>query len=299
MENQNNKTKFIRQNKLVWDKVRDKRYIYSIPNPTNIYKTGFCNFRCNSQYMIDSIELNINHKCIAIIHNHDGLVFQKLRDILKISDETIIPCLGNNNFIPFFNNCNVRLFVDVNNLVIRDRMDGIFTYDDVEIDDNIVPLYQCIHDSTNFYSNIMTNIMYMFRYITDIISFKSNKVMTNFKFNVSTVDFTGAEAYFSDQINITGAKYKLNFSDNVNTILVYTPNNKVIKQYLTANGYLIHTISDIQNQFTIIKLKNNLNKNDCKILHISLENSVNQPVYIYGIRSTMLKINNGIIESVK
>lgn len=294
MENQNLKTKFIRRNKLVWDKVRHHRYIYSIPHPDNIYKKGFCNIRCKNQDMIDSIELNIDHKSIAIVNNDDGLIFQKLRDLLNISDESIVPCLGSNNFIPFLKNGNVRLFVDVNDLVICDMMDTILTYDEVEISDSsIVPLYQYPAD-TNIYSKIMTSVMYAYRYITNFNS--NNQICHNIKCIIPTVEFTSTELG-----GFNKAKIKLNFSDGVNTLLIYTPNNKVIDQYLQINGYnIIDTTADIQNQFTVIKLNSNhINNRDTNVLCLELHNVTHQAIYIYAMCTKIINIKDGMISCIE
>ena len=106
-------------------------------NMAHIHKRGYRNIRCNYDYLIDNIELEIAGYCIHKIDNTNGEIFPQIRRILNIQDNTIIPLLPNNKYLPFFDLATTRLVVsfrDTNEFNLVDKEDIMITYDEVEID---------------------------------------------------------------------------------------------------------------------------------------------------------------------
>lgn len=283
METGNNfKTKFIREIELKFtggtiDKYR--KVSFEIPKPENIYKKGFCNIRCNHQELIDEIELDIGGWCTLRQYNTDCLIFPKLRQIMNITDSNLIPCFQTNEFFPYLEINTAEIRVRFNNLVNDNNIDDIiFTCDEMVIDDdNLIPTFQ-------YYSTTKMN---------ECIS-ANPKFTPSIRYKITFLEFPGGEIYGIHPL----AKYKLNFN-NIYTIVIYTPNNKVSYQRLQIDGYNVdNTAIDIQYQFTTIQLKESIYVETCAILDLKLENVKQQEIYIYNIGNDFIEINNGSIKCI-
>jgi hypothetical protein len=192
-----------------------KKQCYTINCPNLFYKRGFCNIRCSFQHTIDSMEL-IRCDCfgkeqkISKIWNPNGVVFEQLRKIYKISDQSIVPLITE-KIVPYLENSHYKIIINYNQSTdLKDIDDIILSYEMVELDEGKFVPFQYSLDMHRIIENNqdhadMKNIIHEFDYVAPRIEYTGSEVILNKK-----------------------SIYRLNYYGYVQSILIYTPNNSVL-----------------------------------------------------------------------
>lgn len=279
---------------------RNKIQTYYLRRPNLFYKRGFCNIRCKYQDTIASIKLCAK-KCngdtleLSSLYNHEGL-FDQLRKIYGITDNTIIP-LVTEKIIPYLENYQYEINIKYNN---SNSLDNIFdiqlSYDIVEIDHDTLLSFQYQNDleriiKNNEHHNEIQKIITKLEYMTPRICYSTETTL--------------------DKI----FKCVVNWDGYMENILIYTPNNKIIKFNLTAivdvnNLFNIQTNVHYDNEYTIINIvphtdytttifrEKTINAGSKLIypyIEIELEKHQEQTIEIYAINRMIYELSNGSI----
>jgi len=261
-----------------------------------IYNRGFMHIRCDYQYLIESIELEIGNQQIFRVENPNGLIFPILREMVGCDDDGIIPCFGSDNFIPYLYNETARIQIQFK-----------LTFDDIELTEQMLNLtYEEVEIMNDDVANVFQGVFY-----TKLIN-SSPKV-------ISMLEFTTPCIETNDKIITVCAhnKFKLNFNLITKSILVYVTNNSIKK--CTFKGCINDTEilkiemkeDQIKDNIGVIDFAPNLFLDDMqnyglmlnkfKICQLDLElveqKDAEQEVYIYGIGLACFRICNGVMIS--
>lgn len=192
-----------------------RKQCYTIDCPNLFYKRGFCNIRCLFQHTISSIELILfdsegTEQIISKIYNPNGVVFEQLRKIYKISEQSIVPLIAE-KMVPYLENSQYKINIQYNESSDLDDIDNIqLSYEIVELnEDKFVPFQ---------YSIDMGRIMFNNQHHDDI-----KNIVHELAYLVPRVEYAGTESTYSER-----CMYKLNFYGYIQSILIYTHNNSVV-----------------------------------------------------------------------
>ena len=279
-----------------------KKQCYTIDCPNLFYKRGFCNIRCLFQHTIYSIELILcdsqgKEQKISKIDNPRGVVFEQLRKIYKISDQSIVPLIAE-KIVPYLENSHYRINIQYNESSDLKDIDNIqLSYEIVELnEDKFVPFQ---------YSIDMGRIMFNNQDHDDI-----KNILHELEYLVPRVEYTGTEATQSGK-----SMYRLNFYGYIQSILIYTHNNSVVNASCEIivdnnNKFVLPVEIHYNGEYTVM---NFLPSNDIDLptikkycinaslniismcLYLEFEKyGNNYPVEIFGISYKINKINRGL-----
>jgi hypothetical protein len=250
-------------------------------SPSTIDNRGYRNIRCQNSDKIECIKWNVKGARIAKVDNTDGKMFAKFREILEIADQTIIPFLPVNYYVPYLELCETEIHIEFNDDAEDELMNNFtVTYDEVEIDsENLLLLAQ--------YANINKFIPSLYKHNIQVIPM--------LQYTASDVVFTGEE--YVGTYATCAHTFKLYFNDILETILIYTQNNSVTSHSLLSDDRYserdISTVATMDGEFLTIKLKKGI---DCRE-HTPLKLSINleqtnemQKVCIYEIGTCIHRI---------
>ena len=208
----NLKTKLLGNYKSIPNKnVNNKNiYTYTIKSPFQLgieqygtelniqnNKYGFGNITCNFQKYIDEITIEIGGCTINKIYNINNKIIPKLNSILKIDKNTnIIPFLITDKIIPFSKYQEVKIYIRFSELTELNKSSFEIYYDIFEINYNIY--------RNNALSFIISQFVYNGK---EIIPYKNKS-----------------------------AKFILNWTTTIRSILIYIPSNLKITYSLLKIG---------------------------------------------------------------
>lgn len=186
---------------------------YKINKPEKFYKQGFCNIRATHQNLIEKIEFYIGEKIITSVLNPDGKLLPCLRTIVNINNDTVVPFLTTEKFIPYFTNYNAEIniyFKDDAEIIEINKV--VLTYDEIEMRDK-QNLFAPVQDgfSNEKWKNIEEENF-------PLIEYKTPTMMYNII------------PFYQQQI-----KYHLKIIRNTNYLLLYSPGNTIKKCHLSLS----------------------------------------------------------------
>jgi len=235
---------------------------------------GYCNFRFSNCDLIESVALEIGNISLVQVHNSDGKILHKLRDILGIVDNTVLPFLPKDAPIPFLDLYECCIHIELNNKTKNVDLLSL-TYDEIEFDSDLYILAQY---------NDVSKIKHL------PLNKYSAKLVPILEFYMLSIFFTGAESTMNKNI-----VYNICDPNIVNTILVYTPNNNIESYNVRLDGKEILTSITTQGEFSIIKINKFLNPSKHSIVlrfDLKVQND-KQKFYVYTIGRSLNRIISG------
>lgn len=282
-------TKNIRTKHDYTEKYMTRAY-YKLEPDGDIHKKGYCNISCSSCELIDNIELVIGGNMITRVHNHDNVVFEKIRQHLGIFNKNIIPLFPTNTFVPFLEKNYTEICVIFSRPVSSEIVNNLLTYDEVVISNDDIMLSAQFANSKEY------------------SALQNNKIISELKITVPKLYYTG------DDLCNTKYRSKILLNtyslDSVKQFIIYTPNNLIkdinfYKTKLHMPNINIDINATLEKNFTTVQTNENfddqkmhyfLNMYWDKSITDKQDNSeTEQIVSIFGLGSRQLTFTNGMI----